>query len=94
MDALTPKQSAVLRAISRRRLVHDVTYRELMREFGWRSPQAVSCHIRALEAKGYIATTEGRRGIQVLKGATDACHDVDTASVPASLSGGNGNGAA
>jgi SOS-response transcriptional repressor LexA len=67
MTPLTEKQAAVLAAISRRRLVHDVTYRELMREFGWKSPQAVSCHIKALADKGYIAIQEGRRGIQVLK---------------------------
>jgi repressor LexA len=37
------------------------SFREIMSEFGWSSPNAVSTTIKALQQKGWITPSKGRR---------------------------------
>lgn len=56
MNPLPPKQQAVLDFI--RKELEDQgrapTVREIARKFGWRSPHCVTCHLAAIEKKGFI----------------------------------------
>ena len=54
--ALTTKQRRMLDYITTFREQHGycVTVREIMAEFGIRSPHGVTCHLMALRKKGYL----------------------------------------
>ena len=54
--ALTAKQRRMLDYITTFREQHGycVTVREIMAEFGIRSPHGVTCHLMALRKKGYL----------------------------------------
>ena len=51
--SLTCRQAQILNFIRERRL--PPTIREIAAEFGYKSTQAVMCHLQALTRKGYIA---------------------------------------
>jgi repressor LexA len=74
MNPLPPKQQAVLDFI-RKELADKgraPTVREIAGHFGWHSPHGVSCHLAALEKKGFIGRRQfARRGVRL----TAACND-------------------
>lgn len=77
MPELTKRQAAILAFIESR--PHAPTFREICREFGFRSVSGPMCHLLALEKKGYILRGPGDvRGIAVLRRRTPlpvlACH--------------------
>ncbi len=72
MKPLTRRQAEVLRLIAEsiRRSGYPPTVRELCARLGIASPNAVSCHLRALERKGHIRRSpQSPRAIEVMKGA-------------------------
>ena len=63
---LTKRQTEILRFIKAQTRVCGPTIREIMREFGFTSPNGAVCHLTALERKGVIRRTAGQsRGIEV-----------------------------
>ena len=62
---LTDRQSQVLQAIavSIADKGKQPTYRELCKQLGILSPNGISCHIRALEKKGYLTRKPGESGL-------------------------------
>ena len=65
---LTATQSAVLHFIRSRLDANGYgpTIREIGQHFGWRSPNGVMCHLKALEKKGAISREVNRnRAIRV-----------------------------
>lgn len=66
-EPLTDMQAKVLAFMRDNAAMFGPSFREMMRHFGWRSPHAVTNHVRELERKGYIARRHGvARGIEVL----------------------------
>lgn len=63
---LTDQQSKVLAFIVDNAAMYSPTVREIARAFGFRSPNGVTCHLAALERKGYLRRTSTVRGIEVL----------------------------
>jgi len=69
---LTAQQSRVLSFIEWHLTAegYPPTRVEIARHFGFRSPNAAKCHLRALARKGAITVTPGTsRGIRVLRAA-------------------------
>lgn len=64
---LTDQQSKVLAFIVDNQALYSPTVREIARRFGFRSPNGVTCHLIALERKGYVKRHNTARGIEVLK---------------------------
>ena len=64
MIDLTDKQDRLLRLIARHiyRTGTQPSYRDICKEFGWASPNAVKAHISALEKKG-VVTRVGARAV-------------------------------
>ena len=65
---LTDRQREVLDFVVANIGLYSPTVREIAAEFGWKSPNAVTVHLDALEKKGWIRRTHGVRGIEVLHG--------------------------
>lgn len=66
--ALTPRQQQILDFIRSAQNERGMppTRDEIMRAFGFRSPNAAECHLRALQKKGVLRLTSGvSRGIQL-----------------------------
>lgn len=64
---LTAKQREVYDFIVAHRQYFSATVREIAAQFGFKSPNGVTCHLKALEKKGYIRMANGRaRGIEVV----------------------------
>ncbi len=69
MKELTGRQRQILEFIQRRQEGDGLTptFREIARQFRFRSPNAALCHIRALLSKGFLKTLPGRaRALQVI----------------------------
>lgn len=66
---LTPAQASVLAYIRQHIAEHDQapTRTEIGEAFGYRSPNSVQEHLRALERKGYLTLTGAARGIRMHK---------------------------
>lgn len=66
---LTDRQRAVLEFIITRREEGrpPPTLDEIRRHFRWRAVGTVQDHLRALEAKGYLARSRAARGLEVLR---------------------------
>jgi repressor LexA len=72
---MTPKRKAILDFIRRymAREGYAPSYREIMEEFSFRSPNSVFKHVRALAQEGYLRRAwNARRGIVLTKGAEDS----------------------
>ncbi|NBW15736.1 MAG: hypothetical protein EBR82_47890 [Caulobacteraceae bacterium] len=64
---LTPKQREVLQWMRANMGYFSPTVREIATQFGFKSPNGVTCHLKALERKGYIRMAHGKpRGIEVV----------------------------
>jgi len=64
---LTDKQRQVLEFIRANSGVYGPAVREIATAFGIKSPNGVSCHLRALEKKGWLKRRPGiARGIEVV----------------------------
>jgi repressor LexA len=64
---LTAKQREVYDFIVANRQYFSATVREIALQFGFKSPNGVTCHLKALEKKGYIRMANGKpRGIEVV----------------------------
>lgn len=64
---LTAKQAAVLEFIRANTKAASPTSREIARHFNFRSPHAVTVHLKALERKGFVRRIPGRsRNIEVI----------------------------
>jgi repressor LexA len=64
---LTSKQAAVLEFIKANTQAASPTSREIARHFNFRSPHAVTVHLKALERKGFVRRIPGRsRNIEVI----------------------------
>jgi repressor LexA len=64
---LTAKQREVLEWMQANMGYFSPTVREIAQQFGFKSPNGVTCHLKALERKGYIRMAQGRaRGIEVV----------------------------
>jgi repressor LexA len=63
---LTDQQARVLAFIVENSALYSPTVREIARQFGFKSPNGVTCHLAALERKGYLRRTSTVRGIEVL----------------------------
>lgn len=63
---LTDQQAKVLAWIVANQALYSPTVREIARQFGFKSPNGVTCHLAALERKGYLRRTSTVRGIEVL----------------------------
>jgi repressor LexA len=63
---LTDQQARVLAFIVDNQALYSPTVREIARQFGFKSPNGVTCHLAALERKGYLRRTNTVRGIEVL----------------------------
>lgn len=64
---LTACQKAILDYIGKHSTMRSPTFRDIAKAFGYRSPNAVTVHVEALERKGYLRRAKGRhRGIEVL----------------------------
>jgi repressor LexA len=63
---LTDQQARVLEWITANQALYSPTVREIARAFGFRSPNGVTCHLAALERKGYVKRHSTARGIEVL----------------------------
>ena len=68
-ETLTERQQAVLEFIISRREEGRMppTLDEIRRHFRWRAVGTVQDHLRALEAKGYLARSRAARGIKILQ---------------------------
>jgi repressor LexA len=64
---LTDQQAKVLAFIQDNAALYSPTVREIARAFGFKSPNGVTCHLVALERKGYLKRRHTARGIEVLK---------------------------
>lgn len=64
---LTDKQREVLAWIVANQAMYSPTVREIARQFAIKSPNGVTCHLEALERKGYIRRNHAARGIEVLR---------------------------
>jgi repressor LexA len=64
---LTDQQAKVLAFIQDNAALYSPTVREIARAFGFKSPNGVTCHLVALERKGYVKRRHTARGIEVLK---------------------------
>ena len=65
--SLTEQQAKVLEWITANIALYSPTVREIAAEFGFKSPNGVECHLRALERKGYLKRHGTARGIEVLR---------------------------
>jgi repressor LexA len=66
---LTAKQREVYEWMRDNMGYFSPTVREIALQFGFKSPNGVTCHLKALEKKGYIRMANGRpRGIEVVHG--------------------------
>ena len=65
--SLTDQQAKVLAWITANIALYSPTVREIAAEFGFKSPNGVECHLRALERKGYLKRHGTARGIEVLR---------------------------
>lgn len=64
---LTDKQRQVLEFIRANSGMYGPAVREIAAAFGIKSPNGVSCHLRALEKKGWLKRRPGiARGIEVV----------------------------
>jgi len=64
---LTDKQRQVLEFIRANSGLYGPAVREIAAAFGIKSPNGVSCHLRALEKKGWLKRRLGiARGIEVV----------------------------
>ena len=64
---LTDKQRQVLEFIRANSGLYGPAVREIAAAFGIKSPNGVSCHLRALEKKGWLKRRPGiARGIEVV----------------------------
>jgi len=64
---LTAKQREVYDFIVANRQFFSPTVREIAAAFSFKSPNGVTCHLRALERKGRIRLAKGKaRGIEVV----------------------------
>lgn len=66
--ALTPRQEAIFRAIyeGARRDGYQPGYAELCAMFKIKTKNGVSCHVMALERKGFVAVTSKARALRLL----------------------------
>lgn len=64
---LTEQQARVLAWIEANAAMYSPTVREIAAAFGFKSPNGVSCHLVALERKGYLKRHGTVRGIEVLR---------------------------
>ncbi len=62
MTALTQKQQQILDFIQGRQRTNGIapTYQEIANEFGFRSPNSVTTHLRLLRQKGFLASESGK----------------------------------
>jgi repressor LexA len=65
--SLTEQQARVLQFITDNAAMYSPTVREIAAAFGFRSPNGVTCHLVALERKGYLKRRHTARGIEVLR---------------------------
>ena len=65
--SLTDQQAKVLAFIVDNAAMYSPTVREIAAAFGFKSPNGVTCHLVALERKGYLKRRHTARGIEVLK---------------------------
>lgn len=68
-NTLTPKQAQIYEYLQKCRRESNTapTFREIARQFGFKSPKAAEDHVSALEKKGYVRRRIGRsRGIELL----------------------------
>jgi repressor LexA len=66
---LTAKQREVYDFIVANRQFFSPTVREIAAAFSFKSPNGVTCHLKALERKGLIRMAQGKpRGIEVVHG--------------------------
>ncbi len=65
--SLTEQQARVLQFITDNAAMYSPTVREIAAAFGFKSPNGVTCHLVALERKGYLKRRHTARGIEVLK---------------------------
>jgi repressor LexA len=64
---LTDRQREVLDFIKANMHLYSPTVREIAHAFSIKSPHGVTCHLEALERKGYIRMAQGKpRGIEVV----------------------------
>lgn len=63
---LTDQQARVLAFIRDNAALYSPTVREIAAAFGFKSPNGVTCHLAALERKGYLRRNHTARGIEVL----------------------------
>lgn len=64
---LTDQQARVLAFIQDNAALYSPTVREIAAAFGFKSPNGVTCHLVALERKGYLKRHRTVRGIEVLR---------------------------
>ena len=64
---LTDRQAEVLAFVESNIGYYGPTVREIAAAFGFKSPNGVTCHLAALERKGYVKRHNTARGIEVLK---------------------------
>lgn len=64
---LTDQQAKVLAFIQDNAALYSPTVREIAAAFGFKSPNGVTCHLVALERKGYLKRHRTVRGIEVLR---------------------------
>lgn len=62
MTALTRKQQQILDFIQGRQRTDGMapTYQEIAKQFGFRSPNSVTSHVRLLRQKGFLASNSGK----------------------------------
>jgi repressor LexA len=67
LPTLTGRQAAILRFIADRQRCGSPppSIREIGREFGIRSSNGVACHLRVLQAKGFLIREPGSRALRV-----------------------------
>jgi repressor LexA len=65
--SLTEQQARVLQFITDNAAMYSPTVREIAAAFGFKSPNGVTCHLVALERKGYLKRHRTVRGIEVLR---------------------------
>jgi repressor LexA len=64
---LTAKQREVYEWMKAHMGYFSPTVREIATHFGFKSPNGVTCHLKALERKGWIRMAQGKaRGIEVV----------------------------
>lgn len=66
---LTTRQKAILAWIADNQQTSSPTVREIGRAFGIQSPNGVTCHLRALERKGFLRRKPGAvRNLEIVGG--------------------------